>query len=371
VENPVLKVIVTGVGGGVGQSILRALRLSQLDLQVIGLDIDPWSAGLYRCHKGYLVPPASDPNYIEVLLNICEQEKADALIPGSDPELPVLAPAKELLEKTGTKVIISSEDAIRICRDKLAAYRFFRERNLPYVPTAEANEATALAREVGFPLVVKPAGGSGSKGVTVVFNEEELEKALVEGEIIAQEYLIPVTWGKAKSQITTEDVVNDGLLTQTDEISIQVLAGWGRENLGCFTSKNVLKYGVPVLIEPLKDLATEKVALQMVGFLVDEGLIGPCNLQCKITRSGPLFFEINPRFTGITAVRAALGFNEVEAILKNVCLGESAKKVRQKLKFDDRYLCSRFVTEMIFTQEEFERLKKTGRIKGQGRTTEL
>ncbi len=56
-------IAVTAVGGGVGQSVLRALRLSALPWQVVGLHIDARAAGLYVCDQGLLIPPASDPAF--------------------------------------------------------------------------------------------------------------------------------------------------------------------------------------------------------------------------------------------------------------------------------------------------------------------
>lgn len=125
VNTPVETIAVTGVGGGVGQSVLRALRLSSLSLRIIGCDIDPWSAGLYTCHRGYILPPARDALYVERLLQVLVREQVRGLIPGSDPELSTLAIARERLLSDGILPIVGSAEAVRLCRDKLATYRFF------------------------------------------------------------------------------------------------------------------------------------------------------------------------------------------------------------------------------------------------------
>jgi len=304
-EVPVETMAVTGVGGGVGQSVLRALGLSSLPWRVIGFDVDPWSAGLYSCHSGYLLPYAHDDSYLDCLLEVLIREGVRVLIPGSDPELTVLASARERLLSEGIVPIVGSAEAVDLCRDKLAAFHFFHGHGLPFVPTVPAQEGFRLAEEVGFPLVVKPVGGSASRGVAVIFNEEQLQRYIDQEGFIIQEYLVPQSWGRTRRELTAQDVTQGDMLRQEDEISVQILFDHEGRLLGRFTSRNVLEHGVPMLIDPWPEAPVEEVALEMASLLVDRGLIGPCNFQCKLTGRGPLFFEVNPRFTGITAVRAA------------------------------------------------------------------
>jgi carbamoylphosphate synthase large subunit len=131
---------VTAVGGGVGQSVLRALSHSHLKVRIVGLDIGPMSAGLYWVDSAYLVPPANfERDYLKRLLTICAQEGIDVLIPGSDPELQPLARNQTLFSDQGCKVIVGSFEVVQICRDKRRLYEFCRERNLPFIKTYSLN----------------------------------------------------------------------------------------------------------------------------------------------------------------------------------------------------------------------------------------
>jgi carbamoyl-phosphate synthase large subunit len=57
------------------------------------------------------------------------------------------------------------------------------------------------------------------------------------------------------------------------------------------------------------------------------GPLGPCNVQLRVHEGRPVPFEINPRFSGTTALRARMGFNEVEAALRHFVLGEPAPEL--------------------------------------------
>lgn len=156
------------------------------------------------------------------------------------------------------------------------------------------------------------------------------------------------------------------ILRQDEEISIQVLLNHEGNLLGCFTSKNTLRDGVPMTIDPWSGAPVEKLAVRMVEALVEVGLVGPCNFQCKLTERDPVFFEINPHYTGITAVRAAMGFNKVEAVLRRVLLEEALNNVRQRLHVPDDQVCSRYVTELIFPREDLRQIRETGCVRGHG-----
>jgi carbamoyl-phosphate synthase large subunit len=357
-------IAVTAVGGGVGQSVLRALRLSRLQLTIIGMDADSWGAGLYTCDKGYIVPLSKDKSYFKKLLNIAIKEKVEVLISGSDPEVSALAKSRDELISHGIIPVVGSHEAVKYSRDKLQGFQFFQEHNLPFVPTVPAKDGMALGKEFGFPLIIKPAGGSASRGVSIVFNNEQLKPFLDRDDKIIQEYLVPKIWGKKKRELTPDDVFLQGAIKQTDEISIQILHDHVGQYLGKYTSINVLKDGVPMLINPVKGLKAEEIAYSMALLLVEQGLVGPCNLQCKDTERGPVFFEINTRFTGITAVRAAMGFNEVEAVLKRALYNEPVENVRKELKVPDNLVCSRYITEAVISRADLELMQKSGTASG-------
>lgn len=362
-----IRVMVTAAGGGVGLSVLRALKNSSLDLYIVGIDINPWAIGLYSCDKGYLVPPAGDVNYREKIIDICLKESIDILIPGSDPELPHLAELSHQLIAEGVLPLVGSMESVQICRDKQKAYQYFIEKKMPFVKTMLLNDSDNYLEilEMEMPLIIKPAGGSSSKDVHVVFDRKELEQFRGINNFIVQEYLIAQQWKINKFDLSLSSVMLNGSLVQKDEISIQILLDRKGIPFASFCSSNSLKEGVPSTVDPIKGTEAEAIAWKMAETLGEVGLIGPCNFQCKVTDKGPVFFEINPRFTGITAVRALFGFNEVEALIRLFHLHEKLDILRQMLQYDDSLLCSRYVTEYVMNRDKFNLIVKEAVIDNQ------
>ena len=79
-----IKILVTGVGGGVGQSIMKALRISKLPIKIIAADINPLNAGLYRSDKTIIVPKVENKNALKWYIKNLKKLKVDILMVGSE-----------------------------------------------------------------------------------------------------------------------------------------------------------------------------------------------------------------------------------------------------------------------------------------------
>ena len=354
-QAPDLCIAVTGVGGGVGQAILRALNQSSLITRIVGLDMNPRGAGLFTVDSGHRLPPCTKPEYVDCLLEILMRENVTILIPGSDPELPVLARARSAFDEAGVQVIVGAPNAVDVCRDKRISSEFFRSIGQPFVRTVSAAEGKKLAEKVGYPLVVKPLGGSASRGVAVVFGPSELESYALRPGYIAQEAAFPAEWTR-RGKLNAESVYQRGMLRQEDEISIQVVYDHVGEHLGTFTSVNKLQNGVPTFVDPQRIPEVQAVVEAMADALRERGLVGPCNFQARLTSDGPKVFEINPRFTGITGVRAAMGFNAVDAVLRRAAFNEPVDAVREGLVQPGDQLAIRYVDEIVVDRRRVERM---------------
>ncbi|HSO25077.1 MAG TPA: hypothetical protein VLR54_00465, partial [Methanobacteriaceae archaeon] len=77
-----MKVAITGVGGGVGQSILKSLKDTRH--QLVGLDSEVLATGLYCVPSGYMGVYADDSRFISRIKEICQIENCQVLFPGLD-----------------------------------------------------------------------------------------------------------------------------------------------------------------------------------------------------------------------------------------------------------------------------------------------
>src|SRR6201994_2019766 len=122
-------------------------------------------------------PPAKD-SYLNIpaLLAACEITGADAVHPGYG-FLSENARFAEILGDHNVHFIGPRPEHIRLMGDKIAAKRAAKELGIPTVPGSEGGvssdqEAIRLAREIGFPVMVKAAAGGGGRGMKVIRSED-------------------------------------------------------------------------------------------------------------------------------------------------------------------------------------------------------
>jgi len=358
-----INILITAVGRGAGQAIIKALRMSGLEARIFATDSDAWATGLYAADQSFLVPACMDESYIENILEICLKENIDLVIPNLDPELIKFAENRHRFQAIGTEVIISGTRVINVCRNKLATFQFFRDRNLPFVETQLVSDILDQGA-IEYPLFVKPIGGTGSSEIDVLFCREDLDKYRVRDadRYIGQPYLIPSNWNIERHEIKPEHILRHNAPTQKDEISVQHLVSQKGAIISTFMCRSSLKHGIPVHITPIWDERVYSASRQMVEALIPEGLLGPINLECKITADGPFFYEINPRFTTLSAVRAMLGFNECAAVVGDIMLEQDPEFIRSRLRIDYEGVCSRYVSEIIIRTAAFQQLNDVGEL---------
>jgi len=309
-----ITVLVTCVGSGVGQSVIDSLNLKR-ECKIIGCDGNPNVYAHSYCDEFIIVPGLYSEGYTQHILQLCIENKVDVLVPGHDHELVLFAKEYDLFKSAGIEVVVSEPKIIAISRDKQDWYNFFAPLGCKIVPTVSVTEFLANPDESILPAIVKPCGGSASQGISIINELSELEG--LNGDDIIQPYLFPEESDKNYKQIT--DAVKKGKFLQMSEISIQLIFNKQSKFSGIFISKNSLKNGVPVYVDPINpdNFAYTDEIMKFVPILEEHGVKGPVNIQGRVTPKGLFFFEMNMRFTGITGNRALLGFNEVDYLVRD------------------------------------------------------
>ncbi|HKQ52797.1 MAG TPA: acetyl-CoA carboxylase biotin carboxylase subunit [Pyrinomonadaceae bacterium] len=163
-------------------------------------------------------PPPSAQSYLNIpaIISAAELYNVDAIHPGYG-FLAESAYFAEICEACNIKFIGPRASVIQMMGDKVQARRAMQEAGVPILPGSEnpletEEEALKLAREIGFPVIVKAAAGGGGRGMRIVRSEEELGPAL---ETASNE---------AAAAFKNGDVYIERYIERPRHIEIQVLA---------------------------------------------------------------------------------------------------------------------------------------------------
>ncbi len=278
--------------------------------------------GLYECDDYAFTRSFYDEGYLDELLDLCAERNVDLLIPGHDDEAHLFARNKERIESAGVKVIAAGAELLALCRDK---ERMSNElnRDAPLFVRSFGKDAFFDAwarREVELPVIAKPRGGFASRGIKIILSEDDFRE--IGADYIVQEIAVPHE--DDPQHLEYLDKLRKGINPQIAEISIQLVARQDGSLMGRMASYNKLSNGIPIEILPYDREEIWEEIDRILPKLVQCGLAGPFNLQGRFTEKGLKLFELNARFTGITGLRALMGFNEVEACLRHWLMNDDS-----------------------------------------------
>lgn len=175
-----MKILFTSVGRRV--ELMQAFHCAAeglgIALTIIGADITRSAPALQFCDKTEIICRISDENYIPTLLSICAREKVDCLIPTIDTDLLLLAKNKYRFEQSGTKVLISHPEKVKLCRDKNHTADYFMSLGLksprPFNSVNKYEDELNSGKQ-SFPAFIKPKDGSSSINAYRVDTLEDLK----------------------------------------------------------------------------------------------------------------------------------------------------------------------------------------------------
>lgn len=328
-----IKVLVSGAGGDVAQGVMKALLSSRLDILIYTTCISRYSAWLYKPEvQGFIVPPSSHKDYIDFMIRLINKLDIQVFIPTVDSEILRIADNRERIEAdTNAKVFVGGYKSVRVCDDKLRTVSFLRKNGFRFPDTSLAieSEASLLLERVGFPLILKPRTGGGSRHVRKIHNMTEFEECMGNEDQILQEWLDP----------------------SGGEYTSGIYIGDDAEVKGICTFKRILKGGSTVVAERIirPDIDEQ---LTSIAIKLDLKYV---NIQSMMSGDTIIPFEFNGRLSGSTAMVAKV-FNAPELYIREKILGHRIEKCS-----DDRtFVALRYFEEIYTSIETINKMHKEG-----------
>lgn len=348
--NPKKKVIVIGAGPNrIGQGIefdyccthgLLALKECGYESIMINCNPETVSTDFDMADKLYF-----EPVYWEHVWEIIELEKPDGVIVQLGGQT-ALKMAKRLSEK-GIQIIGTSFDDMDIAEDRGRFSDLLKEMNIPYPNYGVAystDEAMEVAKEVGYPVLVRPSYVLGGQRMRIVINDEELEKSVLSllkhlpgNKILIDHFLDRCQEAEIDAICDGEDVHIMGIMEHIEPAGIH--SGDSHSVLPVF---NLGRMEVEEMID-----TTKKIALK----LNVKGLI---NIQFAIKDGKVFVIEANPRASRTTPfIAKAYGVPYLNIATK-VMLGE--KKLKDfEIK---KELTGYAIKEPVFSFNKFPNVNK-------------
>lgn len=316
--------LITSATSGVGLAVIDSVRNRRKELRVIGVSTEPFGQ-LSSEFDEVIYSPSTDSEEFPIFIeSLCQSEKVDLVIAGRDDDIMALADSHDS-PQSAIRLQSGPGSLLKIFRDKYLAFEWCKTHNIEFAESIDTNLSQStedleilLHTSGGFPLVLKPRCGDGSRGVHILRDEEDLRSAKLLNNHIFQEFV---------GKIPTENIepnlkVGVPLFWNFPELEqgVIVLVVDGEKGTGeTFTCIATHSQGVVNKMWRNDDSVLLDLAKRILGELLAEGFDGICNFSAMKALDGTWkVIEINPRFTGGTASRLLLGFDEVGKVLLNL-----------------------------------------------------
>ncbi|MFS0822795.1 acetyl-CoA carboxylase biotin carboxylase subunit [Bacillus sp. 1P02SD] len=214
-----LKKILIANRGEIAVRIIRACKELGIETVAVFSEADRESLHVQLADEAYCIgPKSSKDSYLNFtnIISVAKLTESEGIHPGYG-FLAENADFAELCREVNLTFIGPSPEAINKMGTKDVARETMREAGVPIVPGSrgiikDADEAIALANEMGYPVIIKATAGGGGKGIRVAKNEEELVKG------------INITQQEAATAFGNPGVYIEKYIQDFRHVEIQVLA---------------------------------------------------------------------------------------------------------------------------------------------------
>jgi len=303
--------------GEIALRVLRACKELGIETIAVHSSVDRELKHVRLADQAVCIGPApSARSYLNVpaIISAAEVTNADAIHPGYG-FLSENADFADQVENSGFTFIGPRGETIRLMGDKVSAKQTMKKTGVPTVPGTEGavpedpDEILRVARDIGYPVIVKAAAGGGGRGMRVVHNEEVLLSS------------IQVTQSEAQAAFGSPVVYLEKFLQRPRHVEVQILAdGQGNAvHLGdrdCSLQRRHQKVIEEAPAPGIDEKARSDIGDACVRACIEMGYRGAGTFEFLYEDGGFYFIEMNTRvqvehpvtemITGIDIVREQL-----------------------------------------------------------------
>lgn len=256
-----------------------------------------------------------EPMHIENIMNIVEKEHPEGVLVQFGGQTAINLATK--LQKHGVKILGTSLESTDITEDRELFGNLLKKLEIPQPKGKGVRtlvDAIDAAKEIGYPVLVRPSYVIGGRGMQVVYNDDELVTYINEAikfsdnPILIDQYI--------EGHEVELDAISDGVDILVPGINehIERAGVHSGDSISVYPAQNVDKKIIEKMVEYTKKIA---VSLQVKGLM---------NIQFIIKDGIPYIIEVNPRASRTVPIMSKVTNIPMVDIAVNVILGKSIKK---------------------------------------------
>lgn len=286
----------------------------------------------------YPDPVKYHEKFRQFILDFISSERPDVTIPADDETVKFFSKNKNVLQEY-TKIPVANYEIIELANNKAEIIQIAKKIGIPIPKTSIVNDVESIDIPSNFPLIVKPNLGSGSRGMFVVNDEEQLFNAVQE---ITKKGMIAL--------------VQEKIPMEGAGYGVSALLNWKSEVRAIFVHKRLREYpvrgGPSTLRISVKYPELAKLGVKLLKYI---GFQGAAMVEFKMDPrdNTPKLMEINPRLWGSLQLAIASGVNFPLYLVKLALDGDVEEVTDYKEGIIARWLLPGDILHFLSNPERF------------------